>query len=130
MHVSSSHMAAKLTITLSDEILKALKEEKSITVALDSAGRAAPASRSERAAESKPVASRAAKARPTDAGPFRAGSLPAKLVAWAGGRKKPFGVPDVMRALKVKRSHASMVLTAVRRKRAVKRVGRGEYAAA
>jgi len=126
-------MTATLTITLSDEILKALQAEKSITVALESGGRAASASR---AAPAKATRSRGARkggaelAAKRAAGPFRAGSLPAKLVAWAGGRKKPFGVPDVMKALNVKRSHASMVLTAARRKRAVKRVGRGEYAVA
>jgi hypothetical protein len=63
-----------------------------------------------------------------DSGPFGADSLPARLVAWAGGRKKPFGIPDVMKALNV--SHASVVLAAARRKRAVKRVGRGVYSAA
>lgn len=125
-------MTATLTITLGDEILKALKEEKSITVALNSGGgRAAPAPRTAPRARARAArAPRAAKATKSTSGPFRAGSLPQKLVAWAGGRKKPFGVTDVMKALKVKRSHASMVLTAARKKRAVKRVGRGEYRAA
>jgi len=128
-------MTATLTITLSDEILNALKAEKAITVALESGSRAArpaPARRGPTTRRArKGRASRApAKATPSAAGPFRAGSLPAKLVSWAGGLKKPFGVGDVMKALKVKRSHASMVLTAARRKGAVKRVGRGEYAAA
>ncbi len=128
-------MTATLTITLSDEILNALQAEKSITVALESGGRApraAPASRGPAkrpARKRRPAGAAAAEAPPSEPGPFREGSLPAKLVAWAGGRKKPFGVPDVMKALKVKRSHASMVLTAARRKGAVKRVGRGEYAA-
>jgi hypothetical protein len=132
-------MTATLTITLSDEILKALQAEKSITVALESGGRApratrpAPASRSsaKRPARTRRAAGAgAAKETPSGASPFRAGSLPAKLLSWAGGRKEPFGVQDVMNALKVKRSHASMVLTVARRKGAVKRVGRGEYAAA
>jgi hypothetical protein len=51
-------------------------------------------------------------------------------MAWAGGRKKPFTVPEVMKAMKIKRGHASMLLTAVMRRGGVKRVGRGEYAAA
>jgi len=112
-------MTAKLTITLSDDVLKALKQAKSITLALDSGGRAAPASR----------AAPAGKAANGKAGPYRQGSLPAKLMAWAGGRKKPFTVPEVMKAMKIKRGHASMLVAYVRKGGAVKRVGRGEYAA-
>ena len=63
-------------------------------------------------------------------GGYRTGSLPEKLVKWAKGRKKPFGVQDVMKALKVKRAHASMVLTRVMASGDLKRVGRGAYAAA
>jgi len=110
-------MTAKLTITLSDEVLKALRDAKAITVALGTgpaASRAAPAGKS-RAANGK-------------AGPYREGSLPAKLLAWAGKRKS-FGVPDVMKALRINRSHASMLLTYVTRGGVVRRVGRGEYAA-
>jgi len=119
-------MTATLTITLGDEILKALKEEKSITVALNSGGgNAAPAPRTVPRTRS----SRATGPAKANTSTFRAGSLPAKLVAWAAGRKRPFGVPDVMKALKIKRSHASMLLTAVMRKGGVKRVGRGEYSA-
>jgi hypothetical protein len=40
------------------------------------------------------------------AGGFREGSLPAKLMAWAGGLKKPFGVPDLMKRFTIKRGHA------------------------
>ena len=63
------------------------------------------------------------------AGPYREGSLPAKLVAWAGGLKKPFGVPDLMKKFRIKRGHASMLIAYVSKGGAVKRVGRGEYAA-
>jgi len=110
-------MTAKLTITLSDEALKALKRAKTITVAIDSGRRFGPAS--------QPAAAKGA----NDKAAYRAGSLPAKLLSWASGRKKPFGVPDVMKAMRIKRGHASMLLTAVMRKGGVKRVGRGEYAA-
>lgn len=112
-------MTAKLTIVLSDDVLKALRDAKAITVALGTGpttSRAAPAAK--------------AKAANGKAGPYRAGSLPAKLLSWAGGRKKPFGVPDLMKKFRIKRGHASMLLTYVMRGGAVKRVGRGEYAAA
>jgi len=116
---------ATLTITLSDEVLKTLREARSPSVVLASSG----ATRSGRggAARSAPSARRGKQG---GGGAFRAGSLPDRLLKWADGRKGPFGVADVMKALRVKRSHASMVLTAARRKGAVKRVGRGEYAAA
>ncbi len=111
-------MMATLTITLSDDVLKALREAKAITVALGTgpaASRAAPVATS-KAANGK-------------AGPYREGSLPAKLLSWAGGRKKPFGVGEVMKKLKIKRGHASMLIAYVTKGGAVKRVGRGEYAA-
>jgi hypothetical protein len=112
-------MTAKLTITLSPEILTALKQSKSITVGIDSGRRFIPGSR----------AAPAGGATGGKAGPYREGSLPAKLLSWAGGRKKPFTVPEVMQAMKIKRGHASMLLAYVGKSGAVKRVGRGEYAA-
>jgi len=108
-------MTAKLTITLSDDVLKALREAKAITVALNAGGRAAPAGKA------KSANGNAA---------YRAGSLPAKLMDWAAGRKKPFGVPDLMKKFRIKRGHASMLIAYVTKGGAVKRVGRGEYAAA
>lgn len=107
-------MTASITITLSEEILRLLDTERSITVELDS-------SKGTRRAGSP----RAAAA----TGGYRSGSLPEKLVKWAGGRSRPFGVQDVMKALKVKRAHASMVLTRVMGTGDLKRVGRGAYAA-
>jgi len=117
-------MTAKLTIVFGPDVLKALRQSTSIRVAAGSAGGNGRARRAASASASKPAA---AKAGP---GGFREGSLPAKLVAWAGGRKRPFDVPEVMKAMKIKRGHASMLLTSVMRKGGVKRVGRGEYAAA
>jgi hypothetical protein len=100
-------MTASITITLSDELLRLLESKREITLALDAAGAAGAAN-----------------------GSFREGSLPAKLVRWAKGRKRPFGVPDVMKALRVKRAHASMVLTRVASSGHLTRVGRGAYVAA
>jgi len=117
-------MTVTLSITLGDEILKALASEKSITIALSSAPAGRAASRRARAGgkAKSPAAKRKAG--------YRAGSLPARLLSWAKGRKKPYGVPDVMKAMRIRRSHASMLLTYVRKRGDVRRVGRGEYAAA
>ena len=114
-------MTAKLTITLSDEVLKALKASKSITVALASGG-AAP-----RSASRTMAPARAGRARRN--GEFREGSLPAQLLGWAKGLKKPFGVPDLMKKFKIKRGHASMLVAYVTKAGAVQRVGRGAYTA-
>lgn len=105
-------MTASITITLSDEILRVLHSEKAITIALDSSGRGRAGGGAGRAAP---------------AGGYRAGSLPDKLIKWAKGRKKPFNVHDVMKALKVQRAHASMVLTRVMASGDLQRVGRGAY---
>lgn len=115
-------MTAKLTIVLGPDALKALRGSQSIRIVAGSAGDARPAP-----APRGGAAPRAAKTKP---GTYRAGSLPAKLMAWAGGLKKPFGVAEVMGKLKIKRAHASMVLTRVANSGHVKRVGRGAYAAA
>lgn len=115
-------MTAKLTIMLSDEVLSALKASKAITVALQSGG-----GRAARPASSgAPRGGGGAKA---GDGGFRAGSLPAKLMGWANGLKKPFGVPDLMKKFKIKRGHASMLVAYVVKAGAVRRVGRGAYTA-
>ena len=114
-------MTAKLTIMLSDDVLKALRASKAITVALQSGGRAPRGG-----ASSGPRPSRSGGGE----GGFREGSLPAKLMSWAGGLKKPFGVPELMKKFKIKRGHASMLVAYVVKAGAVRRVGRGSYAAA
>jgi hypothetical protein len=107
-------MTASITITLSDEILEALRAERSITVELDSSGGGGRAKAPAKAPSGSPASA----------------SLPGKLVRWAQGRKKPFGVRDVMKALKIKRPHASMVLTRATASGGLARLGRGKYAAA
>jgi len=85
-------MTAKLTIAFSPEVLDALRTSKSITIRLESArGRGSSSS----GGSSEP----------------RAGSLPARLIEWAGTRKKPFGTPDVSKRFKLSRAHASMLLS-------------------
>ena len=101
-------MTAKLTISLSDDFLAALKASKSITIRLDSAG-----SRS-RSAEAD--------------GQPRAGSLPARTIEWARSRGRSFGTHDIERKLKVSRAHASMLLSRLASGPfPVTRVRRGEY---
>ncbi|MHC4136118.1 MAG: hypothetical protein ACYS0K_14150 [Planctomycetota bacterium] len=81
-------MTAKLTIVFSDEVLEALSRTKHIQIRMTS-----PGSR------------RAARA----AGP-RTGSLPARILAWAEKKKRPFNTTDVERRFKVSRAHASMLV--------------------
>ncbi len=116
-------MTAKLTIVLGPDALKAIRGSQSIRIVAGAAGgnRPAPAPRTAQA-----PADRAAKGA---SGPYRPGSLPAKLLSWAGGRKKPFGVQDLMKKFRIKRGHASMLIAYVAKGGAVRRVGRGAYAA-
>ena len=101
-------MTAKLTISLSGDILRALKANKAITIRLDSASARRPRS----AANSQP----------------RSGSLPQRTIAWARARGKSFGTRDVERKLKVSRAHASMLLCRLANGPfPVTRVRRGEY---
>ncbi len=101
-------MTAKLTISFSDEILRALRANKAITIRLDSAGVRGPRN----AANSQP----------------RAGSLPARAIVWARSRGRSFGTRDVERKLKVSRAHASMLLCRLANGRfPITRVRRGEY---
>jgi hypothetical protein len=115
-------MTASITITMSDEILRVLHSEKAITVALDSSGRAGPG-------RTTAPGIRLGGGGPAPEGGYRKGSLPDRLIRWAEGRKRPFGVQEVMKTLRVKRAHASMVLTRVMSSGDLRRVGRGAYAA-
>jgi hypothetical protein len=99
-------MTAKLTIVLSDEVLDVLSWTKHIQIQLTSArpGKAAQA-----------------------AGP-RPGSLPAKVLAWAEKRKRPFRTADVERRFKLTRPHASMLLSGLARgPHPIERKRRGVY---
>ncbi len=94
----------KITIELSDEVLAALRKSRSITIQLMSKGSASG-----------------------DAGP-RKGSLPARVLAWAEKRKRPFGTSDVAKRFKLSRAHASMTLSKLANgPYAVSRVRRGVY---
>jgi len=117
-------MTAKLTITLGQDVLKALRASKAIKIAIQSGGGSAAA------AAAPAVRSATAGGGKNSRGAFREGSLPAKLLQWSKGRKQPFGVQDVMKKLKIKRGHASMLIAYATKAGAVKRVGRGAYVAA
>ena len=101
-------MTAQLTISLSDDIIAALKSSQSITIRLESAG----TNGSRSAASSQPLA----------------GSLPARTIDWARSRGRSFGAHDIERKLKVSRAHASMLLSRLANGPfPVTRVRRGEY---
>jgi len=117
-------MTAQLTIQLSDDILRALRSSKSITIRLGTNGAAKPGKPAKAA---RPKAPKSAGAVTTE---FRAGSHPAKLLAYAQKRTRPFGVEDTAKHLKVKRAHASMVLTRLVATGHLKRAGRGAYVVA
>ena len=102
----SSVMTAKLTIVLSDEVLEALSRTKHLQIRMTS-----PGSRK---------ATRAA-------GP-RTGSLPAKVLAWAEKKKRPFRTADVERRFKLTRAHASMLVSSLARgPHPIERKQRGVY---
>ncbi len=86
-------MTAKLTIAFDDEILRALRANKSISIRLESA-RSRP-SRRLVGPDEEP----------------RSGSLPARVIDWAKVRKSTFGTKDIVRRFKLSRAHASMLLS-------------------
>jgi len=106
-------MPATLTLTISEDVLRAMRRgDVKLALVSSTNGRAAPTRSPQRRAGR------------------REGTHPARILAWASGQTKPFGVADVMKALGLKRAHASMVLTRLVRSRAVRREGRGVYRSA
>lgn len=113
-------MAASLTISLSPDVLRLLADQKVVTVvAGGSVDNTSPSARAGLGTAPRPGANGSRQV-------LRPGSHAAKLLAWAASRK-PFGVADVMKALKVKRAHASMILTKLVSVQALEREGRGSY---
>jgi len=109
-------MTAEITLTLSDEIIETLKRERELELVLEFGG-------GQTATAGKPRGRRAKAAAP------RAGSLPARILAWAEKRgDKPFRAADIMRQFKVGRAHAAMLLTRLAAgPLPVERLGRGVY---
>jgi len=109
-------MTAEITLTLSDEIIETLKQERELVLVLEIVG-------GKTAAAKKPRGRQAKAAAP------RAGSLPARILEWAEARgDKPFRAADIMRRFKVGRAHAAMLLTRLAAgPLPVQRLGRGIY---
>ncbi|MHC4934027.1 MAG: hypothetical protein ACYTGV_17775 [Planctomycetota bacterium] len=108
-------MAAKLTITFSDEILAALRTSRSITIRLETPRGGA-----------RGAGSQGGKGRKEEP---RAGSLPARVIDWAKTRKKSFGTQDITKRFKLSRAHASMLLSRLANgPYPIRRQSRGVYA--
>lgn len=105
-------MPASITLSFSEEVLKALRKGQPLRLALVSTARAA---------------ARAPRRKNRTAGSPDEGSLPARIRAWALSTKGPFGPWEVQKALKVSRPHASMLLTRCLREGVVRRQSRGVY---
>jgi len=86
-------MTAKLTIALSDEVLDALKANKTLTIRIETARGGGSGGGS------------------AGSGEPRAGSLPARLIDWAKSRKGTFGTSEITKKFKLSRAHASMLLS-------------------
>jgi len=95
-------MAAEITLTLSDDVIETLLQERELMLVLETAGGAPVRAKAAPRKSRRKVAAR----------PPRAGSLPARILAWAEKRgDKPFRAADIMRRFKVGRAHAAMLLT-------------------
>ena len=83
-------MMAKLTIEFGEDVLKALRQSRSITIHMAGSGRTVGVNGDETPRE---------------------GSLPDRLLKWAAKRPKPFGNREIQRQFKLSRAHASMLLS-------------------
>lgn len=110
-------MGTAITISFSDEVLRALRKGAPIKLALVSPGGAARMGRAGATRRSRKAATP------------REGSLPAKLQEFAKSQGKPFTTANVSEALKLSRAHASMLLVKAVASRSLRREGRGVYVA-
>lgn len=107
-------MTARLTIVLPGDALKALRTSQSVTIA---------------AAADMGVRAPASRAAGGESGHPRDGSLPARVLGWAKGRKRPFATADIERKFNLSRAHASMLLSRLASgPHAIRREKRGLYA--
>ncbi len=106
-------MTAKLTIAFSDDLLRLLKSTKNVKLTVAGGGaRGAAGGRGGRRTTGGARKARGARGgRPKADGAPRAGSLPARVIDWAGKRSRPFGTNDVSKKFKLSRAHASMILS-------------------
>jgi len=125
-------MTAKLTIAFSEELLRLLKSNKALKLSLGSGrGGAGSGGDGPRRAAGRRGGRRGKRGGGRrKAGGFREGSLPARILAWAGGRAKTFSTNDVSRKFKLSRAHASMLLSRLSTvDKAIRRAARGVYSA-
>ncbi len=120
---------ARLTISLDPAVIRALKKDHDLTLVVSAREAAtmpsgkpvAKKGRPGRPAGSKPAAASGA------AGPYRPGSLPARVLEWSQTRKRPFGTEAVLKKFKMKRAHASMILSKLSKEGHLDRPARGKY---
>jgi hypothetical protein len=98
-------MAATITIAFSDEVLRALRSGKPVTLSLVG-GQPGGAARAARGARGRGGRGGRGKA----AAP-REGSLPARILEWAKKVGKNFTTADIEKQFKLSRAHASMLLS-------------------
>ncbi len=120
-------MTASITITMSEDLLKTLLHTKELTIELGTPasiaeggprthGRATPIAGGFHSPDGYKIA--------------RPGSLPDKVIAWAGKRKgkKHFTTNEVVKQFRLTRGHASMLLSKlVSEPYPIERAGRGIY---
>lgn len=111
---------ARLTISLDPAVIKALRKDHDITLVVSARGEPVGAKAGKR--------KRAAKSGGGGSEGYREGSLPARVLTWAQGRKRPFDTDAVVRKFKIKRAHASMVLSKLANAGDLDRPARGRYA--
>jgi hypothetical protein len=114
-------MTAKLILTFTDDLLKAIRRQGAVKLSLG--GGPAPAPRARAAARGERGGGRPRAA----AGGYREGSHLATISTWSQKQSKPFSTADAQKVAKVSRAHASMLLSRLVKDGALKRAGRGAY---
>ena len=105
-----TRMTAKLTISLSDEVLEALQRNQTLIINLETSG-GGRSGNGRRARKGPGRPKGRPRGRPPGGEEPRAGSLPARVIEWAEKRGKSFGTNDITKKFKLSRAHASMLLS-------------------
>lgn len=126
-------MTAKLTISLSAELLEAMERTKTISINLETGAptRRRAATQAKSAASGRKTSRKTGRKKGRKKGSSsepRSGSLPARIIEWAEARGTPFGPTDVLKKFKVSRPHASMLMSRLASGSfPIVRTGRGVY---
>lgn len=113
-------MTAKLILTFTDDLLKAIRRQGAVKLSLGGGPTPRASAR----------AARGGGRRRASAREYREGSHLATLSAWSQKQSKPFVTAAAQKVAKVSRAHASMLLSKLVRDGVLKRAGRGSYFAA